>query len=47
MPEYKPALNEVENKRIDELMEKLKKVQNVEDEIKRELRKLIYKADRR
>lgn len=45
MPEYKPALNDAEFARIDVLMEQLKKVQSKEDEIKRELRKLIYKTE--
>ena len=45
MPEYKPALTEEEYARVNELMEKLKKVQNVEDDLKKELRKLIYKTE--
>lgn len=46
MSEYRPALTELENQRVDELMKKLQKVQNVEDNLKKELRKLIYKVER-
>ena len=45
MPEYRPALTEAEGQRVNELMEELKKVQNVEDTLKKELRKLIYKTE--
>lgn len=45
MPEYKPALSDAEFARIDELMALLQRVQKKEDEVKRELRKLIYKTE--
>lgn len=46
MPEYKPALVEAEFARIDELMKKLQNVQAREEELKKELRKLIYKIEK-
>jgi hypothetical protein len=46
MSEYKPALTEVENQRINELMEKLKKIHYAEKEVATELRKLIYKVEK-
>jgi len=46
MPEYKPALTQEENDRIDSLMKELQQVQNREDFLKKELRKLIYKVER-
>jgi len=45
MPEYRPALNEAEYARIEELMKELTSVQNKEDQLKKELRKLIYKTE--
>jgi len=45
MPEYKPALTQEEHDRIDELMKELQSVQNQEDQLKKELRKLIYKTE--
>lgn len=45
MPEYKPALNSAEFARIDELMKELQKIQSKEEEIKKELRRLIYKTE--
>lgn len=44
-PEYRPALTEAENARIDVLMQKLTKIQTAEEEVKKELRKLIYKVE--
>lgn len=43
---YKPALTEEENARIDQLMAKLKKIQDAEEVTKKELRQLIYKVER-
>ncbi len=45
MPEYRPALNEAEYARIDQLMKELEVAQKQEDRIKKELRKLIYKTE--
>jgi hypothetical protein len=45
MPEYKPALTEEENKRIEQLMKELEKVHVREKQIATELRRLIYKVE--
>jgi len=45
MAEYKPALNEAEYIRIEELMKELVSVQLKEDQLKKELRKLVYKTE--
>lgn len=42
---YRPALTMQENQRADELMALLAKVQKKEDEVKKELRKLMYKVE--
>jgi hypothetical protein len=47
MPDYRPALNETESQRVDELMEQLKKLHALEDRLAKELRKLIYKIEKR
>lgn len=45
MPEYKPALNDIESAKINELMKQLQRIRVKEEEIKRELRRLIYKTE--
>lgn len=45
MPEYKPALTQAEFDRIDELMKELQSVQSKEEQLKKELRQLIYKTE--
>lgn len=47
MSAYKPAINEEESKRIEELMKELEKVHRKEKQLATELRRLIYKADKR
>lgn len=42
---YRPALTLAENERADQLMAELQKVQKKEDELKKELRKLMYKIE--
>lgn len=45
MPEYKPSLTEAEFNKIDQLMKELQTVQSKEEQLKKELRKLIYKTE--
>lgn len=45
MPDYRPILTEKENQRVDELMALLQKIYSKEEELKKELRKLIYKTE--
>lgn len=45
MPEYKPALTQAEFDKIDELMKELQTVQSKEEQLKKELRRLIYKTE--
>lgn len=46
MPEYKPAITQEESDRIEALMQELQDVQTREQQIAKELRKLIYKTER-
>lgn len=46
MPDYKPALTEEENALIAQLMKQLQHVQSREEQLKKELRKLIYKVEK-
>lgn len=45
MPDYRPILTEKESSRVDELMALLQKIYSKEEEVKKELRKLIYKTE--
>lgn len=45
MGEYVPIFTESENAKVESLMKELKKIQDQEAKITRELRKLIYKTE--
>jgi len=46
MPEYKPALTDEENAIVTKLMKELEQVYNREEQLKKELRRLIYKVEK-
>lgn len=44
--DYRPSLTMEENERVDALMVELQKVQKREEELKKELRRLMYKIEK-
>lgn len=43
---YSPALTREENERVEALVERLQSIQKVEDDLRKQIRKIIYKIEK-